>query len=138
MPPALLVFAALFVVLFAFFYFGLRKDRDPEWERRWRQLPMGDRLRISSAARRGEALEDPLEAELAAGSARQQGDLLAGSTTGLTLQIVVAVAIALAGVAQGSFLIVIGGLALLGLGYWRFRRMRDAARNLERAQRHGG
>lgn len=98
---------------------------------------MRDRLRISAAARHGEALEDPLEAELAAGSAGQQRDLLAGSTTGLTLRIVVAVAIALAGIAQGSLLIFMGGLALLGLGYWRFRRMRDAARNLKRAQRHG-
>lgn len=131
MPLTLLIVVVLFVAFFVFFYFRLRGDRDVEWERRWRQLDWADRRRISSAARRGEKLEDPVEAELAAGSARQQRELNWGSSVGSIVQMAVAVLVALAGIAQGALPITVGGLVLLGVAWWRVQHARARARNLE-------
>jgi hypothetical protein len=53
------------------------------------------------------------------------------------LRILVAVVIALAGIAEGSPLIAAAGLALLAFGLWRFNRERRLTRNLKRVERRG-
>jgi len=133
MPLTLLIVVVLFVAFFVFFYFRLRGNRDVEWERRWRQLDWADRHRLSSAVRRGEKIEDPAEAELAAGSAKQQHEMNWGLSVGSIAQMAVAVLIALAGIAQGALPITVGGLVLLGVAWWRFQHARARARNLAQA-----
>jgi len=133
LPPGL-VFLVMFIVFFVVLYRKASAERDPEWEGQWRRLPARERLRISKAAREGEALEDHRDVELAAGSARQQRQLTWGSSTSATGQIVIGSVVALAGIAQGSILIAVGGLALVGLGIWRVNRARSVNRNLRRAE----
>jgi hypothetical protein len=135
MSSHLLIPHVLFPNFFAVAYVRLRKNRDPDWEERWRYLSRRDRLRISSAARRGEMPSDPVEAELAAGSARQQRQVFSGGAIGPIINMVVAVVLMLAGIAQGSPLISAGGAALFGFAFWRRKRERNISRNLNRVER---
>src|SRR5689334_17068076 len=104
MSPKLTVLT-IFLVVFGLAYLAaflrMAGNRDPEWEARWKQLHTADRRRIWRAVRRGEKLEDPDEARLAAGSARFQRQLIwhptAGAWTMLAIFTVAALAVALNG-----------------------------------------
>lgn len=66
----LLSFVVIFLVVLPFVYRRLKKERDPEWERRWSELPLGERKRLIRHARRGETSTDPIEEDDAAAGTR--------------------------------------------------------------------
>src|SRR4051812_42859699 len=105
-------------------YVRYRQTRDPEWdewETRWRELPLSERKRLARLARRGGTGSDPAEASLISGSARYQRTFgFAQRQSEKALSIVAAV-IVLAGLAEGSAVIALGGVALLTFFVWRWR-----------------
>ncbi|HEX6601132.1 MAG TPA: hypothetical protein VF030_00685 [Solirubrobacterales bacterium] len=130
----LLAFAAVFLISLPFVHRQLKDAQDPEWEERWGELPHPERERISAAVRRGERFEDPNEAYLAAGSAREQRVFGGSHSHSHALRLVIAGVLLLAAVAEGSLLMVVLALALLALFGWFARRDRVTKRNLEQAE----
>ena len=109
-------------------------NRDLEWESRWKQLPVSDRRRIHRAARRGEELEDPEEAALAAGSARFQRQLPWHPTAGAWTMLAVFSVVTAAMASQGNLTLVPIGLAGIGFAFWRLWHERAVSRNLAHAE----
>jgi flagellar biosynthesis component FlhA len=102
-------------------------------------LPIRDRLRIARAARRGERLDDPSEATLAAGSAQYQQQLLFNSRIGdPRVQLVFAFVVTLIGVLARSPSIVALGLAIIALSAWRLSRLKARRENLAQAEEFNG
>jgi hypothetical protein len=135
MSPELFLFAIAFLVAFPVVYGYLRSKRDPEWEERWKQLPQLQRERISTAVRNGEPLEDPEEAELGAGFARQQRASVAFFTQSRVVHLILASVLLLAILTEGSPLIFFLTLLLLTFLIWLAYRERVTKRNLARAER---
>jgi hypothetical protein len=130
----LVILLLVFAVSYLAAYRRMAAGRDLEWERRWRQLPRGDRKRISGAVRRGETLEDSGEARLAAGSARFQRQLVWHPTAGAWTMLAIFLAITVAVVLDGNLGLLPLGLAGLAFASWRLRRAVGVARNLARAE----
>jgi hypothetical protein len=135
---AKLTILVILLVVFAVFYLAayrrMAAGRDLDWERRWRQLPRGDRKRISAAVRRGETLVDPWEAGLAAGSARFQRQLVWHPTAGAWTMLAIFLAISVAVVLDGNLALLPLGLAGLAFAFWRLSRAVAVTRNLARAE----
>jgi hypothetical protein len=134
MSQAIPILLVLIAALYAALCLRMLANRDREWERRWRQLSASERRRIYRAARRGELLEDPDEAAIAAGSARSQRELLWHPTVSAWTMLAVFSAITLAAASQGGTVLVAIGLAGVGFSVWRLRRGGGVARNLARAE----
>jgi hypothetical protein len=115
--------AALIVSIPVFFMmlstaFGSGAD-NPTWELRWRSLGSAERDRLASAARSGIKLDDPEDAELAAGFANRRSRRSAYIEAPITLLFVAATALSLVGAAHGvtGWALPIVGI-LPGLWYW--------------------
>jgi hypothetical protein len=137
MSPKLTILTILLVVFAVSYLVAYRRmaaGRDLEWERRWKQLSASDRRRIYRAARRGEMLEDPGEAALAAGSARSQRQLIWHPTAGPLTMLVVFSAMTLAVALDGEILLVPIGLAGVAFSVWRLKHAKGVAGNLARAE----
>ena len=137
MDPALvklLVFLAAFLIMLPITYRRMRKAQNPEWESRWRGLPQLERKRISAAVRRGERFEDPNEAYLAAGSAREQRTFGGSFSHYQTFRLVIVGFLLFAALAKGSLPLIILALVLLALFGWLAHRDRVTRRNLEQAE----
>jgi len=137
MDPALvkvLIFVAAFLILLPLHYRRLRDARNPEWEERWKALPELERKRIAAAVRRGERFEDPNEAYLAAGSAREQRTFGGSFSHSHTIRLAMAGFLLFAAIAKGMLPLVFVALgALAGFG-WFAHRDRVTQRNLEQAE----
>lgn len=130
----LLIFTGAIATIVAVRYRWLLAIRDKEWKRRWRALPKRERLRIAAAVRRGEKLDDPAEAELAAGSARFQRDVVyGGMSVGPMMQPAVAGIALLGGLLSGSVALIVFGLALVAFDGWRMWSNRTRRETLTRA-----
>jgi Flp pilus assembly protein TadB len=128
----LLVSLAIFAVAYPIVYLRLKRERDPDWERRWGEQPLSERRRLMAAAKRGERPNDPDEAELVVGSARHQRSIGSGSFA--SGRLLIAVIVLLAAVAEGlSPPIVALALALVAFLAWMWHRDRVRRRNLDRA-----
>lgn len=130
----LLSFVVIFLVVLPFVYWHLRKERDPEWERRWRELPLGERRRLIRHARRGETSTDPAEAELIAGSARYQRSVRRSTSHAGIGRLVVASVLVLAALAKGSLPMIGLALALLAVLAWLAHRDRALDSRLGRSE----
>lgn len=89
----------------------------PNWELRWRSLEPVDRARLASAARSGAELDDPEEAELAAGfnrRRRRRSSFVEGS---FAFIVVASTALSLAGLGRGFTGLALS-LAGIGTGLW--------------------
>ncbi|HET7417794.1 MAG TPA: hypothetical protein VFJ61_09245 [Solirubrobacterales bacterium] len=128
------LFALIFLVAFSVLYRRLRNEQDPEWEGRWRSLPQSEQERLAEAARRGERLEDPDEAYLAAGSAREQRSLGSGAASFVSGRAVLVGVVLIASIAAGSPLMIAVSLLLLSVFGVLAYRARAVDRNLERAE----
>lgn len=126
----LLSFVVIFLVVLPFVYWRLKKERDPEWERRWGQLPLGERKRLIRHAQRGETSVDPAEAELIAGSARYQRSVRRSASHAGIGRLVVASVLVLAALAEGSLPMIGLALALLAVLAWLAYRDRALDRRL--------
>jgi hypothetical protein len=134
MSPAIPIFLVLFAVFYVVLCLRMIANRDRGWEGRWKQLSASDRRRIYRAVRRGELLENPGEAAIAAGSARSQRELLWHPTVSAWMMLAVSSVITLAAASQGGTALVPIGLAAVGFSVWRLKRDRGVARNLARAE----
>ena len=136
MDPALrlLSFVAIFLVVLPFVYWRLKKERDPEWERRWRELPLRERRRLIRHAQRGETSADPAEAGLIAGSARYQRSVRRSTSHAGIGRLVVASVLVLAALAEGSLPMIGLALALLAVLAWLAYRDRALDRRLARSE----
>ena len=89
------------------------------WELRWRSLEPADRVRIANAARSGTELDDPEEAELAAGFNRRRQRRSSFVEGTFAFIVVAATALSVAGLGRGFT-----GLALaiagIGAGLWAY------------------
>jgi hypothetical protein len=89
------------------------------WELRWRSLQPADRVRIADAAGSGTKLDDPEEAELAAGFNRRRRRRSSCVEGSFALIVVAASALSLAGLGHGFT-----GWALatagIGAGLWAY------------------
>lgn len=132
----LLSFVVIFLVVLPFVYRRLKKERDPEWERRWGELPLGERKRLIRRARRGETSTDPVEAELIAGSARYQQSVRRSASNADIGRLVVASVLILAALAKGSLPMIGLAAALLGVLGWLAYRDRALDRRLARSERY--
>lgn len=126
----LLSFVVIFLVVLPFVYRRLKKERDPEWERRWSELPLGERKRLIRHPRRGETSTDPIEAELIAGSARYQRSVRRSTSHAGIGRLVVASVLVLAALGEGSVPMIGLALALLGVVAWLAHRDRTLDRRL--------
>jgi len=135
-PWQLLPLVVIFLVAVPsfFFYRRMKKERDPEWERRWGELPRGERRRLARLARRGETATDPAEAELVAGSARYQRSVRRSVSYGGVVRVVVASMLLLAAIAEGSLPLIGMALVFLGLVVLLRRRDRGLDRKLARVE----
>ena len=134
MRSELLLFAVIFLATFPLIYRYLQAQQDPQWEERWKQVPQLQREQIAAAVRRGEAPQDPEEAELAAGYARQQRASAAIFSSGRVAHLVLAAFFLLIGIVGGSPLVLVLALFLLSFFIWVAYRERIAKRNLERVE----
>ncbi|HWO83881.1 MAG TPA: hypothetical protein VNM38_08865 [Solirubrobacterales bacterium] len=134
MRAELLLFAFLFLASFPLIYRYLKTQQDPEWEERWNQLPQLQREQIASAVRRGETLQNPEEAELAAGFARQQRATATIFSSGRVAHFVLAGFFLLIGIVGSSPLVLVLALFLLSFFGWVAYRERVTKRNLDRAE----
>lgn len=131
----LLPFAVVFLAAVSFiFNRRMKKERDPEWERRWSQLPRAERWRLMRQARRGETASDPAKAELVAGSARHQRSVGRSVSYGSVVRLVVASMFLLAAIVEGSVPMIGMALAFLALVVWLRRRDRGLDRRLARVE----
>jgi len=94
----------------------------PNWELRWKLLEAADRSRISTAARSGAKLDDPEEAELAAGFMRRNRRRLAYIELPLLSIVVVLTAMSAAGLIEGGLVTMIVAVATVGIGLWKYLR----------------
>jgi hypothetical protein len=134
MPLEIPILLGLFAVFLAISHRRLHANRDVEWERRWRQLPLRERRRIARSAQRGERIEDPEKAALAAGSAREQLQIASGPANYAWGMLVIFSIMTLALLAEGSFLLAPVGLAGICFAVWRVRRETNRAALLARAE----
>jgi Flp pilus assembly protein TadB len=134
MKPELLLFAVIFLAAFPLIYRYLQTQQDPQWEERWKQLPQLQRQRIATAVQRGEVLQDPGEAELAAGYARQQRATATIFSSGRVAHLALASFFLLIGIVGGSPLVLVFALFLLSFFTWVAYRERVTKRNLDRAE----
>lgn len=91
----------------------------PNWELRWRSLEPAERDRLATAARSGTKLDDPEEAELAAGfnrRRRRRSSFVEGS---FAFIVAAFTALSLAGVGHG-FTGWAVGIAGIGAGLWAY------------------
>ena len=108
--------------------------RDLEWERRWRQLPRGDRKRISGAVRRGRDARRPRGGQARRRLGAVQRQLVWHPTAGAWTMLAIFLAITVAVVLDGNLALLPLGLAGLAFASWRLRRAVGVARNLARAE----
>jgi hypothetical protein len=94
----------------------------PSWQLRWEILDPVDRTRISTAARSGAEIEDPEEAELAAGFTRRNRRRHAYLELPLLSLLVVFTAMSAVGWIEGGLVAMIIGVATVGIGLWRYLR----------------
>ena len=134
MGSEILLFAIAFAVAFPLVYAYLRAKQEPEWEERWNQLPQLQRQQIEDAVQRGRPLEDPEEAELGAGYARQQRATSALFSQDRLVHFVLASFLLLIALIGGSPLLLAPLVLLLGFLIWVAYRERLTKRNLERAE----
>ena len=113
----------------------LRNGKDPEWERRWNQLPQLQREHIAKAVQQGLPLTDPEEAELAAGLARQQRSTSKLISHPGVIHLLLAGTILLTFLMKPSPLGLAPILLLLAFLIWVLYRERTTRRNLDRAKR---
>lgn len=130
----LLSFVVIFLLVLPFVYRRLKKERDPEWERRWRELPLGERRRLIRHARRGETSTDPAEAELIAGSASYQRSVRRSALHAGIGRLVVASVLILAALAEGSLPMIGLAFALLAVLAWLAYRDRSLDTRLARSE----
>lgn len=130
----LLSFVVVFLVVLPFVYRRLKRERDPEWERRWRELPLGERKRLVQRARRGETSTDPIETQLIAGSAGYQRSVRRSTSYAGIGRLVVASVLVLAALAEGSLPMIGLALALFGALAWLAYRDRTLDRRLARSE----
>jgi Flp pilus assembly protein TadB len=130
----LVLFVAL-LALIAIRGYGNRPARpDPDWDTRWNQLPQIQREQIASAVRRGEPLQDPEEAELAAALARRQRSTSALLSNHWLVHLVLVGFLLVVVLIGGSPLLIVPVLLLLAFLIWVAYRERVTKRNLERAE----
>jgi Flp pilus assembly protein TadB len=132
----LLSIVVIFLVVLPFVYWRLKKERDPEWERRWGELPLVERKRLIQRARRGETSTDPGEAQLIAGSARHQRSVRRSASNAGIGSLVVASVLVLAALAKGSLPMIGLALVLLGVLAWLAYRDRALDRRLASSERY--
>jgi Flp pilus assembly protein TadB len=112
----------------------LRTGKDPDWERRWNQLPQLQREHIAKAVRQGIPLTDPEETELAAGLARQQRSTSKLISHPGVIHLLLAAVILLTFLMKSSPLGLAPILLLLAFLVWILYRERTTRRNLDRAE----
>lgn len=112
-----------------------RTGKDPEWERRWSQLPQLQREHIAKAVKQGLPLTDPEEAELAAGLARQQRSASKVISHPGVIHLLLAAVILLTFLMKSSPLGAAPILLLLAFLIWVLYKERTTRRNLDRAER---
>lgn len=112
----------------------LRTGKDPEWERRWSQLPRLQREQIAKAVQQGLSLTDPEEAELAAGLARQQRSKSKLISHPGVIHLLLAAVILLTFLMNPSPLGLAPILLVLAFLIWVLYRERTTRRNLERTE----
>jgi hypothetical protein len=133
------------LVLLVAFWLGWRRQRwrqdDPEWVDRWRELGRARRRRILRAVRKGRAVDDPRDAEVAADLAVRLQRTKPGTWKGFggdALPIALAVpATLLALSSRDPVALGFGALPLVTTTFlvaWA-RRLRRHAREAERANR---
>jgi len=130
----LLSFVVIFLVVLPFVYKRLKKEQDPEWARRWKELPFGERKRLIQRARRGDTSADPVEAQLIAGSARYQRSVRQSISHSSVVRLVLASVLLLAALAEGSLPMIGFALVLLGVLAWLAYRNRILNRRLARSE----
>ena len=106
--------------------------RDRIWERSWKAIAVRDRYRISKVVENGEVLDDPREARLAVGAARQLAHVFQPQGTMLSL---LGVAIAMVGLANAILVVVVFGLCFTGLGFSIRKRQMEKLPKLHAAER---
>jgi hypothetical protein len=89
----------------------------PNWELRWRSLGPADRVRIANAAGAGTELDDPEEAELAAGFNRRRRRRSSFVEGTFAFLVVASTALSLVGLGRGftGWALAIAGI---GAGLW--------------------
>lgn len=112
----------------------LRRPRDREWERRWKELPLYQRERISTAIRAGKRLEDPVEAELGAGLARDRRALAAVFSQSSVAHLILAGALMAMTIAKAPLSVFLIAFLLLAFFSWAAYRDRVTRRNLARTE----
>jgi hypothetical protein len=130
----LLLLVVILLVAAPSVYRRMKEERDPEWERRWRQLPLAERWRLSRRAQQGITPDDPIEAELVSGSARCQRSVRRSVSYGGVVRLIVASMILLAAIAEGSVPMIGMALAFLGLIVLLRHRGRGLDRKLAHAE----
>jgi Flp pilus assembly protein TadB len=111
-----------------------RTSEDPDWEKRWNQLPQVQRDHIADAVRRGIPLTDPTEAELATGLARRERSSASFFACSGPLHMLLASALIATALIGPSPLILAPLLLLLAFLIWVAYRERITKRNLARAE----
>jgi hypothetical protein len=122
-----------------------RRER-AEWRRRWRSVPVADQRLIRAALRRGEAVDDPRLAALAAEAAERGLRGLGVDGLGPTwmrgaisaVQALLAALILTLGLIDGDALAILFGGGLLALAAADLAMQRVVRRRLERARAANG
>lgn len=131
----------LFVIALVALASTLRRSTqsgDPDWQRRWEELPQIQRDHIAVAIRRGQRLEDPTEAELAVGYARQRREAAAALTHPGLLHLILAATLLLLAILDAPLAVLGLVLLILALLVWLAYRDRVTRRDLARAERNEG
>jgi hypothetical protein len=134
--PALIVFAVVFVGVFAFEWYRMRSapTRRTEWEREMRATPWRDRWRISRAVRAGKRLDSPREARLAVGMAQQQRRLNGRHGVGPKVKLVIGAGVVLLGLVSGQVTVIGLGAVFVAIGLVARTQERRQSRRLDRAE----
>jgi hypothetical protein len=133
---ALIVFAVVFVGVFAFQWYRMRSDpaRRTEWEREMRATPWRDQWRISRAVRAGRRLDNPREARLAVGMVQEQRRMNGGGRRGPKVQLVIGTLLLLLGLLSGEATVIGLGAVFVAIGLVARMQERRLSRRLERAE----
>jgi hypothetical protein len=133
---ALIVFAVLFVGVFAFQWLRLRSDpgRRTEWEREMKAIPWRDQWRISRAVRAGRRLDNPREARLAVGMVQEQRRLDGRGRLGPKMQLAIGTLLLLLGLLSGEATVIGLGTLFVAIGLLARMQERRLAQRLDRAE----
>jgi Flp pilus assembly protein TadB len=133
---ALIGLIAILVGISAFEWRRMRSHpaQIPEWRREMKQTPWRDRRRIARAVRRGERLDDPREARLAAGMAEQQQKVNRSMRLLPKANLIFGVALVLIGLLATALRVALLGALIIALALIERTRRDRQRRRLEHAE----